>query len=309
MDPACLNPKHSGVDVPWDKVVTDEDGKMTEMVPPALLIPFLVFHPALWPTGYRRAAPVHNAAGQRVYGHPMTCDMAIAAQAVVDAKPAEVAPSGQPYRHRLTPSHHGIDGTEVEREESWTAHHIKVANTAKEHWFKRHSKATYCLHTRYTYCYDLSPEENRVRRQRFYHRSLALPLVVLEVAARHGIHCHHSGLEEGERDWVLWPICWLFLMDRADQSKFTGVHRAPGGEYAPSRGWECDRSILPSLFWNIPGIFLTRADRDMSGEWIIPGIFHCQPPPAPPAKAHLPLVPARDWVVQPVLRAWQRGHR
>ena len=86
----------------------------------------------------------------------MTCDMAIAAQAVVDANPEEQAPSGAPYRHLLTPTHHGIDGTEVEREESWTAHHLKVANTAKSEWFKRHSKGTFALHTRYTYSYDHS---------------------------------------------------------------------------------------------------------------------------------------------------------
>ena len=129
----CLKPWFNQ-HLPWMKVQTDEQGSQCEMIPPALAIAALVFHPKLW-AGMWKAAHVQEAKGEeelgggpdgeRVYGHPFTCDEALRCQAVVDAKP-EV----EGETNMLLGLGMGKDKSDLEREKSADITHLKVLNTA-----------------------------------------------------------------------------------------------------------------------------------------------------------------------------------
>ena len=113
VDMHCMKPQQDRK-LPWQKVVTDDQGHETEFLLPSVAIATLVFHPCNWSTLHKRAEAVYKE-GQRVYSHPLTCDQAIAAQAVVDGKP-EV----DGYRNLLVGCNFAKDKSETERTQSWT---------------------------------------------------------------------------------------------------------------------------------------------------------------------------------------------
>jgi len=131
VDMHCMKPQQDRK-LPWQKVVTDDQGHETEFLLPSVAIATLVFHPCNWSTLHKRAEAVYKE-GQRVYSHPLTCDQAIAAQAVVDGKP-EV----DGYRNLLVGCNFAKDKSETERTQSMDLHHLKVLNIAMNLWFKRH---------------------------------------------------------------------------------------------------------------------------------------------------------------------------
>ena len=190
--------------LPWAEVETMADGTATEVLLPAVAVASLVFHEANWPTLHKRAAPQTNEDGERVYGHPFTCDEAIRAQAVVDGK--------QPldgYQDLMVQAHFGTDATDVETKRSMTATHLKVANIAKgiypmrylpmegslappaAMWFKRTSKLLLAIHPSYVPDHDEPADWNTSQKKLLTHRSMTLLVVLMEACARHGIKCTH----------------------------------------------------------------------------------------------------------------------
>ncbi len=83
VDPHCMNPRYTGVDMPWQKVVTDAQGSVTELQNPALLIASIVFHPCNWGDLWTEAKK-KEVDGERVIEHPFTADKALEAQQVVE---------------------------------------------------------------------------------------------------------------------------------------------------------------------------------------------------------------------------------
>ena len=83
VDLRCVDPRYTGLDaLTWDRVATDEQGSVTEVQNPALVIASIVFHPCNWPDLHTRAKKKFEG-GERIVDHPFTADKAIAAQQVV----------------------------------------------------------------------------------------------------------------------------------------------------------------------------------------------------------------------------------
>lgn len=123
----------------------------------------------------------------RVYEHPFTCDKAIAAQAVVDAKPVVDGET-----HVLLQANIGSDKADVSQVETEWPQHLKVTNLALTHWFQRQSKA-------WLSSMAVLPENKAVTdvqqakdRHDLYQKQLTLLLICLEECARNGIHCTHK---------------------------------------------------------------------------------------------------------------------
>jgi len=243
----CMKPEQDPR-LPWEKVQTDKHGSVTELLLPSVAIASLVFHPCIWPTLHKRAEEVVNDDGQRVYSHPFTCDQAIAAQGKVDNK-EEI----NGYQNMLVGCNAAKDKSEVERTKSMDLQYLKVLNTHKREWFKRHSKIQLSVHPEYTADSDQTPEWNSMEKHQQYQRSLAVVLIGLEACAKYGIKCKseyppitifhstppfdtidsicnaHSQSKYGK--WCLWPIIWVWSTDREEQAKVTGVNKAPRGKY------------------------------------------------------------------------------
>jgi len=191
------------------------------MMYPPLSIAMLFFHPLNFDGMHKRAEAVFkHPGGRRAYGHPFTCDVAVEAQKVVDQKPQV-----EGEQNVLVGVQSASDKTEVERERSLDPTHMKLWNTITKLWFKRHVKTTVVLSPIFERNDDLSGQENARAHQRQWQRSFACYLVVLEACARMGIRCTHS--EHGT--FRLWPLCWSFMMDRAEADMCTGVNRACQG--------------------------------------------------------------------------------
>ena len=172
--------------LPWARIVTDAEGSITEMLYPPLAIAALFFHPKNFAGMHLDAAERRNEEGERVYGHPFTCNLAVEAQKEVDKKP--VVPG---VRNVLVGVQGATDKTDVEREKSLEPTHLKLWNTGLAEWFKRHSKILGLLNPPFVKGEDDSDQENARAHQRQWQRSFALLLVVLEACARRGILCHH----------------------------------------------------------------------------------------------------------------------
>ena len=71
----------------------------------------------------------------RVYGHPFTCDKAIAAQEKVDAKPEQEGERNLNIQLGM-----GSDKTDISNVEGKWPQHLKLTNIELAHWFDRTSK-------------------------------------------------------------------------------------------------------------------------------------------------------------------------
>ena len=126
----------------------------------------------------------------RQFSHPFTCNKAVAAQAVVDAKPPEMV-GEECVTNVLVGVQMGKDKTEVERMQSVDPTHVKLLNTGDAQWYQRQSKILLALSPAYHKDPDEGAQENARAKQRQYQKSLALVLIGLEACARTGILCHH----------------------------------------------------------------------------------------------------------------------
>ena len=123
----------------------------------------------------------------RVYGHPFTCDKAIAAQAVVDAKPVVEGETNVLVQENV-----GSDSTDTSQVEKEWPQHLKVTNVAVAQWFRRHSKMWLSSMATLTWNPAKNATGNAQDRHDLYQRQMALLLVCLEELARNGIHCTHK---------------------------------------------------------------------------------------------------------------------
>ena len=123
----------------------------------------------------------------RVYGHAFSCDKAIAAQAVVDAKPVV---DGE--KHVLLGVQWGSDKTDASALETVHPQHAKVTNIKPSRWFRRHSKIQISSFASWTWDPALKDQENTVERFMLYQKQMTVDLVLLEECARNGIRCIHK---------------------------------------------------------------------------------------------------------------------
>ena len=123
----------------------------------------------------------------RVYGHPFSCDKAIAAQKVVDAKPQE-----EDEIHVLLQHQAASDKTDVSAVETQWPRHLKGTNIEASHWFKRESKIWLSSMASLPWDPLLKAEAMAQARHNLYQKQLALELVCMEDLARHGIRCTYK---------------------------------------------------------------------------------------------------------------------
>ena len=182
---SCCDPK-AYAHLPWEKVATDDLGGTTELLFPAIAIAVLLFHPANWPTMHKRAAEEWKD-GKRHWHHPMTCDEAVRAQAIVDMLEEE-----EGWVNLLVMLLVGKDKTDVSRTGSMDPSYLKLLNTSKEQFFHRVAKILLAIHPIYTPFENLTPAENTAAHVLMYAKSLSLVLLCLEVCAEKGIRCQHK---------------------------------------------------------------------------------------------------------------------
>ena len=256
VDKQCLRPKFQvTLAKHWQELPIDSDGHTVELLPPPLAAA-LLFHPKNWKDMHKRATGLHmRRSGERVYQHPFSCDEALRCQAEVDAKPLE--PGVTPL---LVGVNVGDDKTETERMESEHPLHLKLLNTGKEQWLKRHSKILLAVLSKYRKDEDDSALDVTRGRMLLYQRDLALVFVLLEVCAKKGIKMTHRSLPPQHhrpacifQEYALhmqgicpscsehgtfrvWPLLWLWSMDRDGAKDVTGTHRYYKGQYVPRVG-------------------------------------------------------------------------
>jgi len=218
------------------------------------------------PPGGAAARP--DAERVREYGHPFTCDEALAGQARMEARLQELRDLGveEDVINIYVALAMGKDKTDVERMRSVDALHLKLLNTALAIWHKRHSKVWLAGFPILKKDPDATDKEAARKKQRLAQRSLALFLVALEECARNGIKVTHKYAHPTSshmrricfayatwpahvpphREWAksttyrLWPLSWLFNLDRDEATSVLGVHRAYLGQYAAAGGvWSC----------------------------------------------------------------------
>jgi len=144
----------------------------------------------------------------RVYGHPFTCDKAIAAQEKVDAKPEQEGERNLNIQLGM-----GSDKTDISNVEGKWPQHLKLTNIELAHWFDRTSKVIrrrlrahgeqkhmpgICPQLMLSMFPSLpadpaaTPVENAKQRHELYHRCLAVLMIILEECARRGIRVQHK---------------------------------------------------------------------------------------------------------------------
>ena len=177
--------------LPWVKVQTDPQGSMAEMIPPALAIAAVCFHPKIYPSMWKRAMVLHEdgphgepEGGGRLYSHPFTCDEALRAQAVVDAKPVREGET-----NLLVGWEMAKDKTELERMKSADALHGRPMNIARKDSKIRESKILQLISPPFKRDDDASAQDNARAKQFQAQRSNAMFLVMLQACARLGIKC------------------------------------------------------------------------------------------------------------------------
>ena len=177
----------------WKRVHLDEDGQYDlQMLPPALAIAILMFHPLMWPNMRRKAEPQFNAAGEREYGHPFTCDELERCQEELTRHLHELGlDDDTDVINILVGIAAGKDKTDVERMRSVDALHLKLLNTGLKEWHQRHSKVLGALFPILVRDEDDGQVDHARAKQRLYQRGMACWLVCLEVCAREGIRVTH----------------------------------------------------------------------------------------------------------------------
>jgi len=175
----------------WRRHPLDAQGKYElQMLPPPLAIAILLFHPRSWPHMWRKAEAKFNEEGERVYGHPFTCEELERAQEELEEQlqALELDPE---VIHILVGLAMGKDKTDVERMRSVDALHMKLLNTGMKQWHQRQSKVLGALFPILERDEEDLPVDHARSHQVLYNRSMALYLVCLEVCARKGIRVTH----------------------------------------------------------------------------------------------------------------------
>ena len=143
VDGHCLDPTRAlPLAKEWSRLALDAEGKYElQMLPPALAIAVLLFHPLNWPNMWRKAEAQFTTDGDRKYGHPFTCEELEGAQEELEELLQELGlDDDQEVIDILVGLAMGKDKTDVERMRSADALHIKLLNTGLKEWHQRQSK-------------------------------------------------------------------------------------------------------------------------------------------------------------------------
>jgi len=194
VDPHCLGPnQHVRLAKEWRSLPLDSHGDYElRMIPPAVAIAALMFHPKMAGSMHREAKEQRSAAGEREYAHPFTCDHLLRAQEELRQRLEESGLAEDDVIDILVGLAMGKDKTDVERSSSLDPLYIKLLNTSLEQWHKRHSKVMAALFPILRPNDDDTAMDQARSRQRLYQRSMALWFVLLEVCARKGIRVTHK---------------------------------------------------------------------------------------------------------------------
>ncbi len=193
VDAHCLDPRYAlPLAKEWCSLKLDAGGKYElQMLPPALAIAVLLFHPKNWPNMWTKAEAKFTEGGDRQYGHPFTCEELERAQQELEEQLQALGLDPEVI-NILVGLAMGKDKTDVERMRSVDALHIKLLNTGLKEWHQRQSKVLGALFPILEKDEDDQAVDQARSAQRLYQRSMALYLVCLEVCARKGIRVTHK---------------------------------------------------------------------------------------------------------------------